>query len=98
VPGLFLAGAANGLLNAALGRQAIASVPPERAAMGSGANNTARYLGSAVGLTIAAVIVAHEGASGVRADLLHGWTVAVMVSAALSATGAVAAFLTGTGE
>lgn len=55
LPGLFLAGAANGILNAALGRQAVASVPADRTAMGSGANNTARYLGSAIGITVAAV-------------------------------------------
>ncbi|MCB1629503.1 MAG: MFS transporter, partial [Xanthomonadales bacterium] len=52
LPGLFIAGAANGILNAALGHQAVASVPLDRSAMGSGANNTARYLGSATGLTI----------------------------------------------
>ena len=43
LPGLLLAGAANGILNAALGHQAVASVPADRSAMGSGANNTARY-------------------------------------------------------
>ena len=35
-----------GMLNAVLDRGAVASVPPDRAAMGSGANNTARYLGA----------------------------------------------------
>jgi len=84
LPGMLLAGSANGLLNAALGQQAIDSVPPERAAMGSGANNTARYLGSATGLTLAAVLVAHAGD-----DVLHGWNVAVIVSATLTLLGAV---------
>src|SRR5919199_394349 len=45
LPGLLVAGAANGVLNAAMGRQAVASVPADRGAMGSGANNTARYVG-----------------------------------------------------
>jgi hypothetical protein len=59
LPGMLLAGAANRILNAALGHLAVAGVPPDRSAMGSGANNTARYLGSATGLTICAVIITH---------------------------------------
>ncbi|MFJ3614449.1 MFS transporter [Streptomyces hydrogenans] len=50
--GLVVAGAGSGLLNAALPRLAVDSVPPERAAMGSGANNTARYIGSAAGVAL----------------------------------------------
>ena len=61
LPGLLVAGAANGVLNAALGRQAVASVPAERAAMGSGANNTARYAGSAIGITVVALIINRTG-------------------------------------
>jgi hypothetical protein len=61
LPGLLVAGAANGVLNAALGRQAVASVPAERAAMGSGANNTARYVGSAIGITVVALIINRTG-------------------------------------
>lgn len=52
VAGLMVAGAGSGLLNAALPRLAVDSVPPERAAMGSGANNTARYIGSAAGVSL----------------------------------------------
>ncbi|MFF5502402.1 MFS transporter [Streptomyces roseolus] len=52
VAGLVVAGAGSGLLNAGLPRLAVDSVPPERAAMGSGANNTARYIGSAAGVSL----------------------------------------------
>ncbi|MEX0170101.1 MFS transporter [Streptomyces sp. LMG1-1-1.1] len=52
LPGLLTAGAGSGLLNAALPRLAVDSVPPERAAMGSGANNTARYIGSSAGVAL----------------------------------------------
>jgi hypothetical protein len=52
VPSMVIAGVATGLLNALLGREAVASVGADRAAMGSGANNTARYLGAAVGITL----------------------------------------------
>jgi predicted MFS family arabinose efflux permease len=51
-PGLFVAGVGSGLLNAALPRIAVESVAPERAAMGSGANNTARYIGSSAGVAL----------------------------------------------
>ncbi|MDR3082247.1 MAG: MFS transporter, partial [Streptomyces sp.] len=77
-------GIGSGLLNAALPRLAVDSVPPERAAMGSGANNTARYIGSAAGvaLTITVATVA-PGQPSYGADL------AFTVSACLALAGAV---------
>lgn len=93
LPGMLLAGAANGVLNAALGRQAVASVPADRSAMGSGANNTARYLGSALGLTVSAVIITHAGAAAGVAGLISGWNSAVLVSVAFSLLGALAVLL-----
>ncbi len=88
VPGLLIAGAANGVLNAALGRQAVSTVPPERAAMGSGANNTARYLGSAIGLALVTVTINH-GSSHTAAVVLHGWSIAVLITAGISLLGAI---------
>jgi MFS family permease len=85
VPGLLVAGVASGILNAALGREAVASVPAGRGGMGSGANNTARYVGSAIGVTVVAVIVA--GAPG--GDPFVGWNVAALVTAAISVGGAL---------
>jgi MFS family permease len=90
VPSMVIAGVATGLLNALLGREAVASVGPDRAAMGSGANNTARYLGAAVGITLFVVIATHVGD-----DLIAGWNAAVLVSAALTAVGACAVVLAG---
>ncbi|WP_329399193.1 MFS transporter [Streptomyces melanogenes] len=52
VPGLVVGGIGSGLLNAALPRLAVESVPADRAAMGSGANNTARYIGSSAGVAL----------------------------------------------
>lgn len=89
LPGLFIAGAANGVLNAALGRQAVATVPAERAAMGSGANNTARYLGSAIGITLGAVLIAHGAEVGGVSGLLAGWNEAVLATAGFSILGAI---------
>ncbi|WP_306324848.1 MFS transporter, partial [Streptomyces venezuelae] len=79
VPGLLVAGAGSGLLNAALPRLAVDSVPPERAAMGSGANNTARYIGSSAGVALMLALAS----AGTGPDT------AVVVSAALAVTGAV---------
>jgi hypothetical protein len=91
--GLLLAGIANGFLNAALGLQAVSSVPADRSAMGSGANNTARYLGSAIGLTIDAVLVTHAGAASGATGLVSGWNIAVLVTTGFSLLGAVTVLL-----
>jgi hypothetical protein len=84
LPGLVVVGVGYGVLNAALGQQSIATVPAAQAAMGSGANNTARYIGSAIGVTL--VIIAARGAdSGLEAS----WDHAVAMSAGLTALAAV---------
>ncbi len=93
VPGLFVVGVGYGVLNAALGQQAIATVPAAQAAMGSGANNTARYIGSAIGITL--VVIAAHGADGGEA----AWNHAVAMSAGLTAIAAlVVAFLSAGGR
>ncbi|MFJ5833821.1 MFS transporter [Streptomyces sp. NPDC093089] len=76
LPGLLTAGAGSGLLNAALPRLAVDSVPPQRAAMGSGANNTARYIGSSAGVALALALAATDPDT------------ALLASAALALTGA----------
>lgn len=85
LPGLLLAGAASGVLNAALARQAVASMPPGLAGIGSGANNTARYVGAAVGVTVVAVLAAHPD----PAAMIDGWNLATLVTAGISVLGAV---------
>jgi Major Facilitator Superfamily len=85
LPGLLVAGAASGVLNAALARQAVASAPAGLASVGSGANNTARYLGAAIGVTIVAVLAGHP----TPADVISGWNEAALVTAAISVAGAL---------
>lgn len=87
VPGLIIAGAFTGIVNAALGRESVASVPPGRAAMGSGANNTARYLGSAIGVTVVSVVVLSAGTAPGAA--FHGWNQAVAVVVGVTILGAL---------
>jgi len=94
VPGLLLAGIGSGVLNAALGRESVASVPAGQGGLGSGANNTARYLGSALGVTVVSIVAAPSGVVS-SASLVDGWNRAVLVTAAVSAVGALSVVLVG---
>ncbi len=89
LPGLVILGIGSGLINASLGRLALESVPRERAGMGSGANNTARYLGGAAGVALVVALVSGggDGPSG----LLAGWNTAVVVCGALCLVAALVA-------
>ncbi len=92
VPGLLVAGLATGVVNTNLGREAIAAVPPGRAAMGSGANNTARYVGSAIGTTVIAVIATRSSLPAGPSGLLQGFDSADVVAIVFSLLGAAAVF------
>ena len=85
LPGLVVAGLGNGVLNAALARQAVASAPAERGGFGSGVNNTARYVGAAIGVTLVVVLAGRPDA----AALVTGWNIAALVMAGVSAVGAL---------
>jgi len=89
LPGLVILGVGYGAANAALGREAVAHVPVARAGMGSGANNTARYLGAAVGTTLVVLVTSSAGRPGSPAGLLAGWNLAAYGAAALSLLGAL---------
>ncbi len=82
LPGLVILGIGSGVGNASLGRLALESVPRERAGMGSGANNTSRYLGGAAGVALVVVLATGHGGTGAAA-LLAGWNTAVIVCGAL---------------
>ena len=78
-------------MNATLGREAVASVPPTDAGAGSGINNTSRYVGAAVGVTVVTVVAL--GAGGGPAALVAGWNIAVLLGIGLSVVGAVVVLL-----
>ncbi len=61
----------------------MASVPPNRAGMGSGINNTARYLGAAIGVTVVSVLASPTGGE-TPGQLLGGWDTAVVVCVVLT--------------
>ncbi|NHI09421.1 transmembrane efflux protein [Streptomyces sp. KO7888] len=87
LPGLVVAGVGSGLLNAALPLLAVESVPAARAAMGSGAQQTFRYIGSCAGVALTIAIATSADGPGAGTD------VALWVSAGLAV---VAAALVGT--
>jgi hypothetical protein len=89
LPGLVILGVGYGAANAALGREAVAHVPVSRAGMGSGANNTARYLGAAVGTTLVVLVISSTGTAGSPSGLLAGWNLVAYGGAAVSLVGAL---------
>lgn len=90
-PGLVVAGAGVGLLNAALARLAVESAPAGRAGMGSGAGNTARYIGGSMGVAVVVAIATTTGSGNPAHALAHGANVALAVTAAVAVAGAVMA-------
>ena len=89
LPGLVVLGIGYGAANAALGREAVAHVPAAKVGMGSGANNTARYLGAAVGVTVVVLVVDAGSPAGTTAGLLAGWDRAALGGAVLTLLGAL---------
>jgi hypothetical protein len=94
VPGLAVAGIGSGLLNAALARLAVASVPAGRGGTGSGANNTARYVGSSLGVAVVAAVMSTAAHTGSPSHTVAvGAGAAIAVSAVLALVGAAAVLL-----
>jgi Na+/melibiose symporter-like transporter len=91
IPGLAIAGIGSGLANPALGRLAVESVPRERAGLGSGSNNTARYVGGAAGVALVVLFVSSGGSGDAPHELLSGWDLATIVCGALCLLGALIA-------
>jgi MFS family permease len=61
IAGLIVAGVGYGLINASLTHLSIESVPHAQVSMGSGAGNTARYVGSSLGVAVTTVLVGQWG-------------------------------------
>ncbi|WP_369236195.1 MFS transporter [Streptomyces sp. R21] len=83
LPGFVVSGIGSGLLNAGLPLLAVESVPAARAAMGSGAQQTFRYIGSCAGVALTIALVTSTRTPA------HGADVAIAVSAGLAAVAAV---------
>lgn len=90
LPGLLVTGIGTGVANASLGAAAVASVPPAKAGLGSGLNQTVRYLGAAIGVTVIFALSVRSTAAPVD-ELLAGWRISVLVCAMVSLAGGVIA-------
>lgn len=95
-PGLVVLGVGTGLLNAALAQAAVSVVPASRSGMGAGANNTARYLGAALGVPLVVGVLRSgtedrlaDGASVVAAQT-GAMNDLLLVVAAIASAGALA--------
>jgi MFS family permease len=86
VGGLIVAGLGTGVVNASLAREAVASVPATRAGTGSGINNTSRYVGAAIGVTVVTIVAVHP--SGGAGGLVSGWNTSALGCIAFSLVGA----------
>ncbi|MCW0216458.1 MAG: MFS transporter [Pseudonocardia sp.] len=91
--GLVVSGVGTGLMNATLGREAVASVPSTSAGTGSGINNASRYVGAAFGVTVVTVVALPAAGADPAAGLVAGWNVAAGIGIALCLAGAAATLL-----
>jgi EmrB/QacA subfamily drug resistance transporter len=87
-----LAGIGMGLTFAPISTMALGSVSPGERGVASGANNTIRELGVAVGVAVLASVFSSYGDYTSHAAFVDGLRPAVMVGAAIIAVGAVVAF------
>jgi hypothetical protein len=81
VGGLAVSGVGSGLINSSITHLAIESVPAHRVSMGSGANNTARYIGSSLGAAGIAAVVGSLGPAQGAAVAVAGCVVLTGVTA-----------------
>ncbi len=93
LPGMMVTGVGTGLTNAALGQLAVSSAPAGQPGLGSGANNTARYLGGAAGIAIVVALAVPTSARPSTQQFVAGWDTAASVCAVLCALGIAAALL-----
>ncbi|RAY12258.1 MFS transporter [Actinomadura craniellae] len=93
VPGLVVCGVGTGMLNAVLASLAVASVPADRAGMGSGAGNTARYLGASIGVAVMVAVATAPSAPSVAAAMTEGADLALLASLLIACCGAALALL-----
>jgi EmrB/QacA subfamily drug resistance transporter len=91
VLGFVLAGIGMGLTFAPISTMSLASVGEQQRGVASGANNTIRELGVAAGVATLASIFSSYGGYGSHQSFVDGLRPAVLIGAAIVATGAVVA-------
>jgi EmrB/QacA subfamily drug resistance transporter len=97
--GFLIGGIGIGLVNPPLATTAVSVVPPQRAGMAAGVNNTFRQVGIATGIAgLGAIFQASYHVGGTRTQFVHGLNEILLVATFVAAAGAVLAFALVRGE
>jgi EmrB/QacA subfamily drug resistance transporter len=95
VPGMLLGGVGMPLVMTPASAAALSGVPVDKAGVGSAVLNTSRQVGGSLGVALMGTIMAHEiGGSRAHEAFVHGFSVALLVAAAIAATGVLVALTT----
>jgi len=91
--GFLVGGVGIGMVNPALATTAVSVVPPQRAGMAAGVNNTFRQVGIATGIAgLGAIFQASYAMGGTRADFVHGLNQILLVATFVALAGCVLGF------
>jgi EmrB/QacA subfamily drug resistance transporter len=92
--GFLVGGIGIGMVNPPLASTAVGVVPPQRAGMAAGVNNTFRQVGIATGIAgLGAIFQSYYGPGGTRAEFVHGLNQILLVATFVALAGAICAFL-----
>jgi nitrate/nitrite transporter NarK len=91
IPGFVMAGSGMALVFAPAANAVLSSVRQEEAGQASGATNTFREIGGALGVSVLSTVFAGAGSYASPQAFTDGMTAAVMVGAAVCAAGAICA-------
>jgi len=92
--GFLIGGIGIGMVNPPLASTAVGVVPPQRAGMAAGVNNTFRQVGIATGIAgLGAIFQSYYRVGGTRAEFIHGLNQILLVATFVALAGAVSAFL-----
>ncbi|HLX21054.1 MAG TPA: MFS transporter [Gaiellaceae bacterium] len=93
LPGFLVGGIGIGMVNPALATTAVSVVPPQRAGMAAGVNNTFRQVGIATGIAgLGAIFQASYKVGGTRHEFIHGLNNIFLVGTFVALAGTVLAF------
>jgi len=84
IPAFLLYGAGVGLTISQLTNTTLSDIPPERSGVGSGANNTVRQVGAAIGVAILGAVLANQISATARAELGRNTSLPPVVKAQVS--------------
>jgi EmrB/QacA subfamily drug resistance transporter len=91
--GFLIGGVGIGMVNPSLATTAVSVVPPQRAGMAAGVNNTFRQVGIATGIAgLGAIFQASYKAGGTRAEFVHGLNQIFLVATFVALAGTVLGF------